>query len=1665
MIESYVIELLDIGDSAQSMDTYSRKGLMKITNYFRILNKYKHTEILIDIFYLMIFFVQILAISLINVPCKGDLLLEIIDYLKKVILFYEIITNGSSHIKIFTVTFIIILVNTLLLSIIFIINSLCNITIILNGVNYLTAIIYYYFTGPAIFISLTSILCKDGTHKYLEYSCFSNSIHLTITILSMIMLLLYLFTAYLYSVFCNAIDTITINLKSKSFRISCNYELYSLISKVLIFILGFFVKIFGNNKIYAILYEVFIFINCLIMSIYTYKKVYYYNNIIQFLNLFGWYTSAIFSFCIILKTSLNIKHITYYILFLLTITLISLYKVYIIEKYLLITEKNIFEFKDIKHFEMYKNILLNTLKMKYNSKSKIVIFGIIKKFEEIIKSNQEINEQYKKLTNDQFLINKFKDKKDLSILSIIFILYSYYSEKFIVNKEEIMIHMCYFLINQFNNVAYSMLLCSKLKVESFKMIYYKYLLAQDIKDHLLIKLKKNINNKSIRHVQIGSVIIYYLYIDLLKMKIYEATSNQIDYFDLLKNSVATEKTMDNFLKNGENILKFRKEIISIWEKMVELNPFSDEFYRDYLLYLDEIIQDEFLSKIQSKKYVLMKNNKFQDKFNIYHSMFLIDTSTVLLTDGYLSNGKILYATRNFPLLFMYSGKELLSLNIEDLLPIVVKPFHKELIDHSLRYSNIDNNFNHPLDSLLRNKNGGLFNIKLFVKPAPNLYYGLVYYSYLQKKHDLNFIFTLDKELKITGFTDMFKIGSSFTMNNMYNLSHNIIGYHIGLIIPDILSLLEFRNNEFNIVRIDYELKGYLYPIEKTNDIKNKLNIILEKIKHSNFTFNDYQGQIEDDPQNIINEFNDLIRELNHQNNKPFSIYYIIRKYTFLDGKYKYYRIYVNHNMMTEKDYGLSLELQKENIDNHSKINYFDFKSNLSKRSESKKQIKLFNALDKMHAKGFTQKTNHNENEKYSHNSKNINIKTKIKSENESQEYPYANNDYNNKESKNYVNKKYSLSLNNSQLNIIMSGFNLIKKDIINNREIITLKLMKLMCYVFGILTIFFMIVDLIQQKDSFQRLSDFLKDNLFFNKTKIFIASLYSLCVNIRWMSHSLYINDTSCLHGNWNEFYKILLKESLKYIEIQKNPSLYISKEFDSILNQKFVVEFSIYKLKEKEVYNFTFDNIITYIITSIIRLMDIYDFFLSKDCKEIPKEVGLNETKLFNLIEQTYNLYNLNVNGFTGKERMKIMNKNFSRKHIPLIIYSIFLLFVLIFYSYNIMDLHKIEIYFLEKLINFNSPNFEQYCKRLDEIKKNLRNDNREEDDKENDIDYKEADSKNKEEYYEEKKQIKKRSTFKDHHKKKRKALNKQNKIQQLKIKKLKIMSQFFSGKNLFFMIKIVIIIIVSLSYFVIVILMKNKFKKDILEFNSINDSIYGIYKDSYDIFVLLKRELDLYERNLINCTSYDVNYTMKIPNASNIISPKLGNLIMQITGSSNLNQKSIDNFKSLYSDNACKVLVNNTKEMDNCQQYWSGVLLKGMEQSITHMGIVIGSVINELQSLNQPNSKVLLISLINRSSFITYEQFTEYYLLKAFNRTIYLFIDFHDETLKSIFAIMTNILYGYSVLSIVLFIVLIYFIYNSKNLFNSFLNFICIVPPQYIYEDENLYREIIIFGNKYY
>ena len=207
------------------------------------------------------------------------------------------------------------------------------------------------------------------------------------------------------------------------------------------------------------------------------------------------------------------------------------------------------------------------------------------------------------------------------------------------------------------------------------------------------------------------------------------------------------------------------------------------------------------------------------------------------------------------------------------------------------------------------------------------------------------------------------------------------------------------------------------------------------------------------------------------------------------------------------------------------------------------------------------------------------------------------------------------------------------------------------------------------------------------------------------------------------------------------------------------------------------------------------------------------------------------------------------------------------------------------------------------------------------------------------------------------------------------------------------------------------------------------------------------------------------MNIPKIGQINIPKFGNIIMQIKSNTGFKQETLDKFNSLYSDNLCNELTESDDEKNKCEIFWSGVLSKGLEQSIAQMGVIIGTVLDELSSLNDIKNNRTLLTLLEQSSFIEYMQFCEYYLFKAYNETSNIFTDFRSEKLWGIKKLINLIFLVYIIVTICLFSLLIYFVYSFNYLFSSFVNFIGILPSKYLSEDENFYNEIVKFGDKYF
>ena len=85
MIESRILEWIDLGDSVQTLEIYSKKKLLRFFNWFRIINKYKPDNVLFIFFCKFFYYFQFLIISLINTPEErknSDSLIKVINYIK-----------------------------------------------------------------------------------------------------------------------------------------------------------------------------------------------------------------------------------------------------------------------------------------------------------------------------------------------------------------------------------------------------------------------------------------------------------------------------------------------------------------------------------------------------------------------------------------------------------------------------------------------------------------------------------------------------------------------------------------------------------------------------------------------------------------------------------------------------------------------------------------------------------------------------------------------------------------------------------------------------------------------------------------------------------------------------------------------------------------------------------------------------------------------------------------------------------------------------------------------------------------------------------------------------------------------------------------------------------------------------------------------------------------------------------------------------------------------------------------------------------------------------------------------------------------------------------------------------------------------------------------------
>ena len=143
---------------------------------------------------------------------------------------------------------------------------------------------------------------------------------------------------------------------------------------------------------------------------------------------------------------------------------------------------------------------------------------------------------------------------------------------------------------------------------------------------------------------------------------------------------------------------------------------------------------------------------------------------------------------------------------------------------------------------------------------------------------------------------------------------------------------------------------------------------------------------------------------------------------------------------------------------------------------------------------------------------------------------------------------------------------------------------------------------------------------------------------------------------------------------------------------------------------------------------------------------------------------------------------------------------------------------------------------------------------------------------------------------------------------------------------------------------------------------------------------------------------------------------------------------------------------------------IISKGIEQALTQMSVSISSVLDQIKEINKKDvtTEEILNIFSEKSNFLQFHFFMEYYFYEAYLKTANLFNSLRADIIEEIESKYIILLILYLIVSILLFLLIILYIYSLRNYFNTFLYFVAIFPLKFLVEDENLFKQILLLND---
>ena len=365
MIEKNTLEWLDMREGLEKLNIYKSKKISYIYTFFKVLLKENDFPLYFYIIFQSAFYFQLLCIINNNNSYSKDYLIYVIFYMSKLFLPQLIINNiNSFRIMMIIIT---ILLFILLFGFIFIFLGMKNdnknncFKSIIFIINILLQIILYYLIGPIIIICLISFNCNNGFNSLIGTVCLNKGNDIMFIILGLINIIFYLFITIIFSIFYKEIGKI--GTYTPKIQINTNFELYSQIVKIIIFVLYFIYNTFlDDNIIYLIAYHAVILFILAIFTYYIYKNIFFYDKIMNTTIHLGAFLVLWFSLVQILKDIFNFNKVSLFVLIGWIIIIVLTISLFNHNSSKLILNTNIFEIDNLNEIEMLIYYILEFIK-------------------------------------------------------------------------------------------------------------------------------------------------------------------------------------------------------------------------------------------------------------------------------------------------------------------------------------------------------------------------------------------------------------------------------------------------------------------------------------------------------------------------------------------------------------------------------------------------------------------------------------------------------------------------------------------------------------------------------------------------------------------------------------------------------------------------------------------------------------------------------------------------------------------------------------------------------------------------------------------------------------------------------------------------------------------------------------------------------------------------------------------------------------------------------------------------------------------------------------------------------------------------------------------------------------------------------------------------------